>query len=81
MHINLRTFETFIKVVEAGSMSGATRSLDRDQAQVSRDISKLEHAFKCKLLKRHRDGSDLTKEGKEVLEKVKTVLKILMGSA
>lgn len=48
----LDSWDSFIKVVESGSMAGAARRLGCSRAQVSRQIGQLEAALGARLFER-----------------------------
>lgn len=60
----LPAWQTFVKVVEAGSMAGAARLLDCTRAQVSRQVAGLENAFGTRLLERSTRRLALTPAGR-----------------
>ncbi len=61
----LPQWDSFVKVVEEGSMAGAARRLDCDctRAQVSRQIGELEQAFGVRLFERSTRRLALTPSG------------------
>ena len=59
----LSAWQTFVKVVEAGSMAGAARLLDCTRAQVSRQVAELESSFGTRLLERSTRRLALTPAG------------------
>lgn len=59
----LRSWETFIRVVEEGSMAAAARRLDVTRAQVSHQIGELERAFGVSLFERSTRRLRLTSPG------------------
>ncbi|HRY17102.1 MAG TPA: LysR family transcriptional regulator [Candidatus Competibacteraceae bacterium] len=59
----LRSWESFVKAVEAGSMSAAARRLDCTRAHISKQIGELEHAFGVRLLERSTRKLRLTPSG------------------
>ncbi|HSG21614.1 MAG TPA: LysR family transcriptional regulator [Azonexus sp.] len=59
----LNSWESFIKVVEAGSMAGAARRLDCTRAQISKQIAELERAFGVRLFERSTRKLSLTPSG------------------
>lgn len=56
--------KVFLKVVEAGSLTEAARSLGISQPAVSQNIAELERETGCKLFVRHRSGVELTERGR-----------------
>lgn len=59
----LSSWESFIRVVESGSMAGAARRLDCTRAQISKQISDLERAFAVRLFERSTRKLTLTPSG------------------
>lgn len=59
----LGSWETFVKVVESGSMAAAARRLDCTRAQVSKQIAELERAFGVRLFERSTRKLNLTPSG------------------
>ncbi len=59
----LASWESFVKVVEAGSMAAAARRLDCTRAQVSKQIGELERAFGVRLFERSTRKLSLTPSG------------------
>jgi DNA-binding transcriptional LysR family regulator len=59
----LGSWESFVKVVEAGSMAAAARRLDCTRAQVSKQIGELERAFGVRLFERSTRKLSLTPSG------------------
>lgn len=59
----LASWESFVKVVESGSMAAAARRLDCTRAQVSKQISELEQRFGVRLFDRSTRKLFLTPSG------------------
>ena len=59
----LSSWDSFIKVVEAGSMAAAARRLDCTRAQISKQIADLERAFGVRLFERSTRKVSLTPSG------------------
>lgn len=59
----LGSWDSFVKVVEEGSMAGAARRLDCTRAQVSKQIGELERAFGVRLFERSTRKLTLTPSG------------------
>ena len=59
----LGSWESFIRVVETGSMAAAARRLDCTRAQVSKQIADLERAFGVRLIERSTRKLGLTPSG------------------
>jgi DNA-binding transcriptional LysR family regulator len=65
---------TFVRVVDAGSLSGAARSLPSSLTAVSRQVSALEQHFGTKLLHRTTRRLALTDDGRILYDRAKTIL-------
>ncbi|HEX6736210.1 MAG TPA: LysR family transcriptional regulator [Azonexus sp.] len=59
----LGSWESFVKVVEAGSMAAAARQLNCTRAQISKQIADLERAFGARLVERSTRRLALTPSG------------------
>ena len=59
----LGSWDSFVKVVESGSMAAAARRLDCTRAQVSKQIAELERAFGVRLFERSTRKLNLTPSG------------------
>lgn len=59
----LSSWETFVKVVESGSMASAARRLDCTRAQVSKQVAELERRFGVRLFERSTRKVSLTPSG------------------
>lgn len=59
----LNSWDSFVKVVEGGSMAAAARRLDCTRAQVSKQIGELERAFGVRLFERSTRRLSLTPSG------------------
>ena len=59
----LSTWDSFVKVVETGSMAAAARRLDCTRAQVSKQVGELERAFGVRLFERSTRKLSLTPSG------------------
>jgi DNA-binding transcriptional LysR family regulator len=70
----LAAMATFVRVVEAGSLSGAARSLPSSLTSVSRQISALEQRFGTPLLLRTTRHLALTDDGRILYERAKSIL-------
>lgn len=64
---------TFIRIVEAGSLSAAARQLDTTQATVSRRLQSLESLLDVKLLLRTTHAMKLTDDGERCYQHAKRV--------
>jgi len=65
---------TFVRVVEAGSLSAAARSIPSSLTSVSRQISALEQYFGTSLLLRTTRQLALTEDGRILYERAKSLL-------
>ena len=65
---------TFVRVVDAGSLSGAARSLPSSLTSVSRQISALERRYGTQLLLRTTRRIALTDDGRILYERSKSIL-------
>jgi DNA-binding transcriptional LysR family regulator len=70
----LGALATFVRVVDAGSLSGAARSLPSSLTSVSRQISALEERFGTQLLLRTTRRLALTDDGRILYERAKSIL-------
>jgi len=70
----LAALATFVRVVDAGSLSGAARSLPSSLTSVSRQISTLEQRFGTQLLLRTTRQLALTDDGRILYERAKSIL-------
>ena len=70
----LAAMATFVRVVDAGSLSAAARSLPSSLTSVSRQISALEEHFGTSLLLRTTRHLALTADGRILYERAKSIL-------
>ncbi|MGO8908033.1 MAG: LysR substrate-binding domain-containing protein [Bradyrhizobium sp.] len=70
----LGAMATFVRVVDAGSLSGAARSLPSSLTSVSRQISALEEQYGTQLLLRTTRRLALTEDGRILYERAKSLL-------
>jgi DNA-binding transcriptional LysR family regulator len=70
----LGALATFVRVVDAGSLSGAARSLPSSLTSVSRQISALEQHYGTPLLLRTTRRLALTDDGRILYERAKSIL-------
>jgi DNA-binding transcriptional LysR family regulator len=70
----LSAMATIVRAVDAGSLSGAARSLPSSLTSVSRQISALERQFGTRLLLRTTRRLALTDEGRILYERAKAIL-------
>ena len=61
MH-GLRSWESFVRIVETGSMAAAARRLDCTRAQISKQVADLEREFGVRLFERSTRKLALTPE-------------------
>ena len=62
MH-GLRSWESFVRIVETGSMAAAARRLDCTRAQISKQVADLEREFGVRLFERSTRKLALTPSG------------------
>ncbi len=65
---------TFVRIVEAGSLSAAAETLGTSQPTVSRRLQTLERALGVRLLRRSTHGMTLTEEGSRCFDGAKDLL-------
>ena len=65
---------TWVRIVEAGSLSAAAKQLKTTQPTVSRRLQSLEQIFKCKLMLRTTHQLKLTDEGDTCYQYAKQLL-------
>jgi DNA-binding transcriptional LysR family regulator len=70
----LSALATFVRVVDAGSLSAAARSLPSSLTSVSRQISSLEEQFGTQLLLRTTRRLALTDDGRILYDRAKSIL-------
>ena len=70
----LRAMETFVRIVEAGSLTAAPDLLDTSLTSVVRSLATLEAALSTRLLNRTTRRIALTDEGREYFERCRRVL-------
>jgi len=70
----LTLLETFVRIVEAGSVSAAARDLGLSQPSASRQLAELEARFKSQLVVRTTHDLSLTPTGAELLTDVRQLL-------
>ncbi|MBC2666791.1 LysR family transcriptional regulator [Novosphingobium flavum] len=75
--IDPRALITFQRVCEAGSISGAARSLNISQPSVSNAISALEARLGARLFERSRSGIALTPGGEALLLRARMITNLL----
>lgn len=72
--MSINKYSTFLKVVEAGSITLAAASLGHTQSGVTQLIHSLEKELGVSLLKRSRSGICLTEDGKALLPYIEKVV-------
>ena len=72
--MSIRKYETFVKVVELGSLTKAAEALGMTQSGVSHIINGIEDDFGFSLLVRGRGGVRLTDEGERVLPVMRNIV-------
>lgn len=70
----LKAMQTFVHIVDAGSLTAAAEVLDTSLTSVVRTLSALERALGVRLLNRTTRRSAVTDEGREYLERCRRVL-------
>lgn len=70
----LQLMETFVRIVEAGSLSAAAAQLEATQPTVSRRLQALEHSLGVRLLQRSTHAMRLTVDGERCFERAKELL-------
>ncbi|MBR2699131.1 MAG: LysR family transcriptional regulator [Clostridia bacterium] len=72
--MNINKYQTFLKVVELGSLTRAAEALGCTQSGVSHTVNSLEEELGFTLLIRSRAGVRLTAEGERVLPAMRSIL-------
>jgi DNA-binding transcriptional LysR family regulator len=70
----LALMETFVRIVEAGSLSAAAARLGSTQPTVSRRLQALERSLGVRLLRRSTHAMKLTEDGERCYERAKELL-------
>ena len=70
----LQAMTTFVRVVEAGSFSGAARVLNVGQPAVSKTVAQLEQRLQVKLLLRSTHGLKPTEAGLRFYERARVAI-------
>jgi DNA-binding transcriptional LysR family regulator len=76
----LASWESFVRVVESGSMAGAARRLNCTRAQVSKQIGDLERSFGTRLIERSTRQLVLTPAGEVFLQHAQRALEAIRGT-
>ncbi|MFM2484955.1 LysR family transcriptional regulator [Celerinatantimonas yamalensis] len=66
--------QTWVRIVEAGSLSAAARQMDTSQPTISRRLKALEQRLNCKLLLRTTHQIKLTEDGENCYQQAKILL-------
>ncbi|WP_091910505.1 LysR substrate-binding domain-containing protein [Chitinasiproducens palmae] len=74
--LDLDLLRTFVTVADNGSMTVAANLLHRTQGAVSQQIKRLETALTCTLFVRGSRGLSLSREGEQLLEKARQLLRM-----
>ncbi len=69
----IELLQTFVRIVESGSLSAAARQLDTTQATVSRRLKLLENLLGAKLLLRTTHAMKLTEDGERCYDHARNV--------
>ena len=72
--VNLSKYQTFLRVVELGSLTRAAEALGCTQSGVSHTINSLEDELGFTLLVRSRAGVRLTPDGERILPAVRSIM-------
>lgn len=72
--MNVSQYEALIKALEAGTLTQAAEELGYTQSGLTRALNALEDQFSLKLLRRDRNGVQLTAEGQILLPHIRKVL-------
>lgn len=70
----LAAMQTFVAIVDAGSLTGAARALGKAPPTVVRSLSTLEQTLGTRLLRRTTRRMSLTPEGREYAERCRAIL-------
>jgi len=76
----LGSWDSFVKVVDSGSMAAAARRLDCTRAQVSKQIAELERAFGVRLFERSTRKLSLTPSGEVFHQHALRALEAVQGA-
>lgn len=76
----LSSWDSFVKVVEAGSMAAAARRLDCTRAQISKQIAELERAFGVRLFERSTRKLSLTPSGEVFHQHARRALEAIQST-
>lgn len=76
----LDSWESFVRVVEEGSMAAAARRLDCTRAKISKHVAELERAFGVRLLERSTRRLVLTPAGEAFYPHARSALESVAGA-
>lgn len=79
--MDLSRLRTYVKVVQAGSFTGAAEALDTSRSHVSRVIAQLEAELGVKLLERTTRAQSLTEFGRELYERAVGIVDAVESTA
>lgn len=74
MNITLDELETFMAVVDTGSMTAAAQLLDLTVSAASRTLGRLEEKLKTTLMRRTTRKMELTEEGRTFLQHARAII-------
>ncbi|CAH1680792.1 HTH lysR-type domain-containing protein [Hyphomicrobiales bacterium] len=74
-NIDIALLRAFDAVVEAGSITAASRLLNLTQAAVSLQLKRLEEMFGCRVVERDRNGIRLTPQGERLIAQARRLLR------
>jgi DNA-binding transcriptional LysR family regulator len=72
--MDLRHLRAFVAVAEEGTFTKAARRLHISQPPLTKQVQQLERELGTKLFVRHRDGIELTPDGRMLLERAQAAL-------
>ncbi len=70
----IELMQTFVRIVEAGSLSAAAAQMNATQPTVSRRLQALERSLGLKLLQRSTHAMKLTEDGERCFTRAKELL-------
>ena len=76
----IELLQTFVRIVESGSLSAAAQRLDTTQPTVSRRLQALERHFGVRLLRRSTHAATLTPDGERCLAMARSLIGGLLSS-
>jgi DNA-binding transcriptional LysR family regulator len=72
--MSLQLMDTFVRIVEAGSLSAAAAQMNATQPTISRRLQALERQLRVRLLQRSTHGMRLTADGERCFARAKELL-------